>query len=246
MSIMKHTLRSCRQQKRNFITVVRNGYKCVNYTFGKITSTREPGLQLYIPLVQSLVWVDMRDQVYKLGASNLLTTDNLPIIVHPVVTYRIIDEQAVLTKVYRVDDAMAETVTSQVRHVLGKCAFQDILNGRSNLGNQIKNDIVDDLTKWGVELIRVSLDNVELKDDNMTRAIARQAEATRESIALKIRADSERDAALILKEAAHALGTDPFELRRLQSLELMSKEGTASTVLIPSTLADCFTALKKQ
>ena len=70
----------------------------------------------------------------------------------------------------------------------------------------------------------------------MIRAMAKEAEATRERTAAMIRADGELQAAMRLTEAAKLLRINPtaIELRQLQTLERISKESNQSTVVIPS------------
>ena len=72
----------------------------------------------------------------------------------------------------------------------------------------------------------------------MIRAMAKEAEATRERTAAMIRADGEMQAAKRLTEAAKLLKLNPIavELRQLQTLERISKESNQSTVVVPSDI----------
>ena len=72
----------------------------------------------------------------------------------------------------------------------------------------------------------------------MIRAMAKEAEATRERTAAMIRADGEMQAAKKLTEAAKLLKLNPIavELRQLQTLERISKESNQQTVVIPSDI----------
>ncbi len=69
----------------------------------------------------------------------------------------------------------------------------------------------------------------------MIRAMAKEAEATRERKAAMIRADGELLAAKKLTEAAKLLrGNDiAIDLRRLQTIERISKEPRQKTLIIP-------------
>jgi len=69
----------------------------------------------------------------------------------------------------------------------------------------------------------------------MVRAMAKEAEATREKTAAVIRAEGEHLAAQKLKETAMMLAGNPIalELRRLQMLEKISKEPGQHTVVVP-------------
>ena len=72
----------------------------------------------------------------------------------------------------------------------------------------------------------------------MIRAMAKEAEATRERTAAMIRADGEMQAAKRLTQAAKLLKSNPIavELRQLQTLERISKESNQNTVVVPSDI----------
>merc|ERR1712113_416778 len=90
--------------------------------------------------------------------------------------------------------------------------------------------------KWGVKLEHMQLKNIDLTQENMIRAMAKEAEATRERTAAMIRADGEMQAAKRLTQAAKLLRSNPIavELRQLQTLERISKESNQSTIVLPS------------
>ena len=85
---------------------------------------------------------------------------------------------------------------------------------------------------WVVNVEHVQLKNIDLTNDNMVRAMAKEAEATREKMAAMIRADDEYRVALKLIKPARILGSDPVavELRRLQTLERIAKENNQTTL----------------
>ncbi|ETO26891.1 band 7 protein [Reticulomyxa filosa] len=102
--------------------------------------------------------------------------------------------------------------------------------------------------RWGVKIEHLQVKHIDLISEEMVRAMAKQAEASREKIASLIRADGEVQAALKLTEAAKLLHTYPvaIELRRMQTIERLSKEPQQKTIVIsnevlkdPSALIGC-------
>merc|ERR1712130_1078995 len=81
---------------------------------------------------------------------------------------------------------------------------------------------------WGVSVESIQLKNIDLTEATMVRAMAKEAEATRERKAAMIRADGEY-------RSATELGNDDIavELRRLQTLERIAKEKNQTTLLVP-------------
>ncbi|UCD17503.1 MAG: slipin family protein, partial [Candidatus Zixiibacteriota bacterium] len=100
--------------------------------------------------------------------------------------------------------------------------------------NQELQKIIDHQTEpWGIKVSVVEVKNVDLPPE-MTRAIARQAEAERERRSKVIHAEGELQASTKLAEAAGVIATQPsaLQLRFLQTLVEVSAN-KASTIIFP-------------
>ena len=94
--------------------------------------------------------------------------------------------------------------------------------------------ILDEATDvWGIRVERTEVKDVRLPM-NMQRAMATEAEATREAKAGLIAAEGEAKASLALKEAADVISKNPvaIQLRYLQTLSNISDEKN-STIIFP-------------
>lgn len=84
----------------------------------------------------------------------------------------------------------------------------------------------------------MKIERIEVKDvrlpENMQRAMATEAEATREAKAKVISADGEHKASVALKQAADVIQRNPvaLQLRYLQTLTHISAEKN-STIIFP-------------
>jgi erythrocyte band 7 integral membrane protein len=86
---------------------------------------------------------------------------------------------------------------------------------------------------WGIQVERVEIKDVRLPVQ-MQRAMAAEAEATREAKAKVIAAEGEQKASRALKEAADVISQSPaaLQLRYLQTLTQISAEKN-STIIFP-------------
>jgi erythrocyte band 7 integral membrane protein len=86
---------------------------------------------------------------------------------------------------------------------------------------------------WGVKVERVEVKDVRLPVQ-LQRAMAAEAEATREARAKVIAAEGEQKASRALKEAAEVISESPsaLQLRYLQTLSQISAEKN-STIVFP-------------
>jgi regulator of protease activity HflC (stomatin/prohibitin superfamily) len=108
-----------------------------------------------------------------------------------------------------------------------------MLAERDKLNIDIQTQLDQQTDAWGVKVSNVEIKHVDL-NENMGRAIARQAEAERERRAKVIHAEGELQASEKLLQAAEMLSkrAEAMQLRYLQTLTQIANERT-STVVFP-------------
>jgi len=224
-----------RQQQCSFITIVKQYQKGVTLTLGKLTSVKEPGLRIRIPIIQNMRKVDMRITVYDLPSQHIITKDNVSANVSAVAYFKIEDAVKATLGVEDVSFAISQLLQTEMRDVLCKQVLNEILVQRNELGQIILQNVKPLAEKWGVEIERIQMKKIDLVDPVMVRAMAKEAEAARDKTAAIIRAEGELEAAKALLQAAQLLGENltAVEIRRLQTIEKISKEPTQHTVVVP-------------
>lgn len=216
--------------------IVREFERGVVYTLGKFSSTRSPGVQLVIPILQQMTMVDIRIRTEDIPAQDVISRDNVSVKVNAVVYYRVIDPAFAINRVEDFMQATSQLAQTTLREVLGKHELDDMLSKRDQLNKDIQ-ELLDARTDgWGIKVTDVAIKHVDL-DPSMVRAIAKQAEAERERRAKIINAEGEFQAAKQLDEAAKILAQRPetMQLRYLGTLgEFTNAKG--STVVLPMPL----------
>ncbi|RUU44164.1 slipin family protein [Mesorhizobium sp. M6A.T.Ce.TU.002.03.1.1] len=215
------------------IRILREYQRGVVFTLGRFTGVKGPGLIILIPFVQQMVRVDLRVVVQDVPPQDVISRDNVSVKVNAVLYFRIVDaERAVI----QVEDFMAATnqlAQTTLRSVLGKHELDEMLAERDKLNSDIQ-EILDQRTDaWGIKVSDVEIKHVDL-NENMVRAIAKQAEAERLRRAKVINADGEQQAAAKLVEAGKMLSETPqaMQLRYFEALHDIAGE-RSSTVVFP-------------
>ena len=177
----------------------------------------------------------MRTRVHELLPQHIITQDNVSCSVTAVIYYSVEDAEKAILRVRDVDLGVHQLAQTELRDLLCQKPFNDILENRDEYSQSITHKVESKSQHWGVTVEHVQLKNIDLTNDSMVRAMAKEAEASREKTAAMIRADGEYQAAVKLKEAAHILNQDPtaVELRRLQTLERIAKEKNQTTLVVP-------------
>ncbi|HWK51881.1 MAG TPA: slipin family protein [Steroidobacter sp.] len=205
----------------------------VVFTLGRYTGTRGPGVIVILPLVQRMVKMDLRTVVLDVPTQDVISRDNVSVRVSAVVYFRIVDPARAVIQVANPVEATSQLAQTTLRSVLGQHELDEILSQREKLNLDIQQILDHATDAWGIKVATVEIKHVDL-NENMIRAIARQAEAERTRRAKIIHAEGEKQAAAMLVEAAQMLGTEPraMQLRYLQTLSDISSERT-STVVFP-------------
>jgi len=120
-----------------------------------------------------------------------------------------------------------------LRTVLGQYSLADILSQRETIAHLMQGTLDEATDAWGVKVERVEVKDVRLPQE-LQRAMAAEAEASREAKAKVIAAEGEQKAARALKEAADIMAEAPqaLQLRYLQTLNTISAEKN-TTIIFP-------------
>ena len=216
------------------IIVINQIERGVVFRFGKVIGIKEPGIRMRLPFgIDVIRKVDLRTRTIDVPQQEVITKDNISILVDAVVYYNVQNPIFALTKV--VDFERSTTLLGQTsfRSVLGQHELDEILSNNTNLVEILRN-LLDELTdEWGIKIIAVEIKSIQIPD-TMKRAMAKQAEAERERRAKVTAAEGEYQASQKLLEAAKVIAIEPtaLQLRYLQTLTEIAVEQN-STILFP-------------
>ena len=216
--------------------VLREYERGVQFTLGRFSGVRGPGLIFLVPIIQQIVRVDLRTVVMEVPSQDVISRDNVSIKVDAVLYFHVVDAAKSVIQVEAYSAATNMLAQTTLRSVLGQHELDEMLAERTKLNVDVQ-DILDARTKdWGVEVSAVEIRDIQLTDD-MIKSIAKQAEAERDRRAKVIHAEAEFQASQTLVNAATILATVPaaMQLRYLQTLTEIGGEHN-STVIFPMPL----------
>lgn len=217
----------------------------IKLRFGKFVGVVEPGWRLIIPVIESMVKMDIRIKAADVPYQETITQDNISCKINAVIYYRIADPARAYLEVERVMLAVSQLAQTTMRNVCGEQTLDELLSSREETALKIKDIIAKHTAAWGVEVGSVELKDISLPDD-MVRTIAKQAEAEREKRAVIIKSEGELAAANNLKDAANILSstTGALHLRTLSTLNDLSSDQSNTVVFaIPLEILRAFERL---
>jgi len=217
----------------NMIKILREYERGVIFRLGRLIGMKGPGLIILIPIVDKMVRVDLRVITYDVPPQDVITRDNVSVKVNAVLYFQIVDANRAIVSVMNYFEATSQIAQTTLRSVLGQQELDDLLSNREKINAELQRIIDEQTEPWGIKVSVVEVKNVDLPPE-MTRAIAKQAEAERERRSKVIHAEGEAQAAKKLAEAATIIATAPnaMQLRFLQTLVEVSAEKN-STLIFP-------------
>ncbi|XP_075055134.1 stomatin-like protein 3 isoform X2 [Mixophyes fleayi] len=217
------------------VKIIQEYERAVVFRLGRIMSgkAKGPGLMFILPCTDTFIKVDLRIISFAIPPQEILTKDSVTTTVDGVVYYKIDSAIKSVANVSNVHLATAQLAQTTLRNILGTQTLSSILANREEIAHNIQS-ILDHAThQWGVNVERVEMRDVRLPVQ-MQRAMAAEAEASREARAKIIAAEGEMNASRALKEASMVICESPaaLQLRYLQTLSTIAAENN-STIVFP-------------
>ncbi|KAK3106214.1 hypothetical protein FSP39_015353 [Pinctada imbricata] len=214
--------------------VVAEYERAVIFRLGRVVGgAKGPGLFFLWPCIDEMNKVDLRTVAFDVPPQEILTKDSVTVSVDAVVYYRIFDP---IMSVCNVDNAFRSAQllsATTLRNVLGTKLMSELLTERDSIAHSMQQLLDTATDPWGIKVERVEIKDVRLPVQ-LQRAMAAEAEATREARAKVVAAEGEQNASRALKEAADVIMESPaaMQLRYLQTLGMISAERN-STIIFP-------------
>jgi regulator of protease activity HflC (stomatin/prohibitin superfamily) len=197
--------------------------------FGKFQRLVCPGFFFKRPLVETFLKQDKRIITLDIARQEVMTKDNISVSVDAVVFMKVVDTKDSIVNIQNVWNSVTKYAQTTMRDAVGDVELDELLARRDEVADRIAKLVEMETQDWGVDIISVNLQNVELPE-NMKRVIARQAEAEREKRAVIIKSEGELTAAENLEKAVRQMSNRAMYLRTLSSLEDISYDQSNTIV----------------
>ncbi|WP_035052481.1 protease modulator HflC [Andreprevotia chitinilytica] len=264
----------------SFFTVDQRQYAVV-FQFSEARRViKEPGFQFKVPLLQDVRFFDKRIQTIDENVpARVQTIEKMNVKVDSYIKYQIVDVEryykAVGLDERKAVDRLRNTVNNMLRDEFGKRTVQDVISGkRDEVMDYVRKVADSDAARIGVQVVDVRVKRVELEDSTLVSVYERM-QSERKAVASKLRAegsaeedrikaDAERQRAVILADAyniaqqqkgegdakaaaiyAEAYGRNPEFYAFYKSLDAYKQSfNKKSDVLVVDPSADFFKYMK--
>jgi regulator of protease activity HflC (stomatin/prohibitin superfamily) len=206
--------------------------------YGKYSRTVGAGIYFIIPIIEQAIVRDMRIRTLKIPKQEVITKDNISILINAVVFFKIDDAKKSVVNIQQFIYAMIQYAQTTLRNVVGQKEMDEILAKREDVAKAVGDIVLEHVKNWGIIINNIELQDIVLPE-NMKRVMARQAEAERDKRATIIASEGEVIASNNLLKASNTLmksrGGVAVKLRELRTLENISSDGN-SIVFYPTNV----------
>ncbi|XP_067636645.1 stomatin-4-like [Eurosta solidaginis] len=194
---------------------------------------RGPGIFFILPCIDDLTSVDLRTVAFDVPPQEVLTKDSVTVTLDAVIYYRIHDPLRAVIQVAKVGPSTMLLVQTTLRNVAGTKMLMELLADKDAISEAIELILDEATDPWGVKVELVEIKDVRLPR-SLQRAMAAEAEASREAKAKIVAAEGEFSASKTLKEASDIIGMNPIalQLRYLQTMNTIAAEHN-TTIIFP-------------
>ncbi|XP_039454309.1 stomatin (EPB72)-like 3a [Oreochromis aureus] len=217
------------------VKIVKEYERAVIFRLGRITDRKAkgPGLFLILPCTDNFVKVDLRTVSFDIPPQEILTKDSVTVSVDGVVYFRVYCPISAVANVTNAHSSTRLLAQTTLRNVLGTKNLAELLSDREGISLSMQEALDEATDPWGIKVERVEIKDVKLPHQ-LQRAMAAEAEASREARAKIIAAEGEMKASRALKEASLVMADSPsaLQLRYLQTLNTIAAEKN-STIVFP-------------
>ena len=183
-----------------------------------IRAVTQAGLNLRIPLIDSVVYIDNRILDLENPAQEVIASDQTRLVIDAFARYRINDALKFYQTIGSVEDAnsrLSILLNSALRRVLGEAIATDIVRDkRSQLMALVRGQLENEAKFFGIAVVDVRIKHANLPPQNSQAVYQRmQTERQRQATAfraqgsqrsLEIRAKADRDATILIAQATAA------------------------------------------
>ena len=181
------------------IKVVPEFKRLVILRLGRFIGVRGPGIVFRIPIIDQLIWVDLRENYFTVPHQTCITKDNAPTDIDFIVYYKVVDPAASVLNVSDFRGAAIGIATTTLRAVIGEMLLDEVLAKRDEINHVLRVKLDEVTERWGVKITNVEIREI-LPPRPVQEAMIKQMAAERNRRAMVTEAEGKKEAAIRVAE----------------------------------------------
>jgi len=181
------------------IKIVPEFKRLVILRLGRFIGVKGPGIVFRIPIIDQVLWVDLRENYFDVPHQTCITKDNAPTDIDFIVYYKVIDPMASILNVSDFRGAALGIATTTLRAVIGEMMLDEVLAKRDEINHVLRSKLDEVTERWGVKITNVEIREI-LPPKSVQEAMIKQMSAERTRRAMVTEAEGKKEAAIKVAE----------------------------------------------
>lgn len=196
-----------------YVVVIRQQECIIVERLGKFHNILNSGLNVLIPFIDQprfILWsrngvitnverVDLREVIIDIPEQQVITKDNVGIIVDAIIYVQITDVKRAAYEIQGLPTSVAQLTQTTLRSLIGELDLDSTLSGRDVINSRLKMVLDEATDKWGLKVNRVELKNV-IPPKDVQMAMEKQMQAERERRAKVLTAEGAKQSQILNAE----------------------------------------------
>jgi regulator of protease activity HflC (stomatin/prohibitin superfamily) len=161
------------------IRVIQQGLVGVVKRLGQFHSVRNPGVTFLVPFIDRMDTVDMRETPRTGDRQDVITKDNVSVVVNATIFSQVVDPRLALFSVSSYLLAVDQISRTTLRAIFGEMTLDEALSQREQINARLQTQMETVTDKWGVRINRVEILDI-VPPQNVLQAMALQKQADQE------------------------------------------------------------------
>src|ERR1700721_551666 len=178
-----------------FVKIVQQGGVGVVKRLGEFKSVDETGMGSFVPFVDKMEKIDVREFPMTGDQQAVITRDNVSLQVSATIFCQVIDVKSALYEINDYQLAVDQLSRTALRAVFGELSLDQALSERETINSRMQDHMADATAKWGVRLNRIEILDIT-PPLNVVQAMSEQKEAEQHKRAAILKSEGEQQAAV--------------------------------------------------
>lgn len=182
------------------IRVVEQSKAYVVESLGAYKTTWHVGLHIKIPFIERVARrVSLKEQMIDFEPTNVITKDNVSVLVDSVIFFQITDPKLYAYGVENPIEAINQLTNTTMRNIFGEMEFDQALTSRESINTKVTAELDKATDPWGIKVNRVELKQITPPKD-IQESMERQMKAERERREMILKAEGEKKSSILVAE----------------------------------------------
>jgi regulator of protease activity HflC (stomatin/prohibitin superfamily) len=177
------------------VQIIQQGYVGIVKRAGQFHSVREPGITFLVPLVDSMMLVDIRETPRTGDKQEVITRDNVTVSVNATIFSQVVDPKLALFSVSNYFVAIDQLSRTTLRAIFGGMSLDEALSQRERINAQLQQQMESVTDKWGIRINRIEIVDIT-PPQTILNALALQKQADQEKRASILKSEGQQQSAV--------------------------------------------------